>query len=400
MQTRGGQGRHHWPLLVSGLPGGWPRGHPRGHRARTSRGFLGAGGHHRHPRGRAPRAGRAQWHEGARQSPAVGDALEQSVVSWPDLEWIREAWNGPVVVKGVLTAEDARRAVDAGVEAVVVSNHGGRQLDGVAATRRALPEVVSAVRGRSWWGEPTPMAWAPAVEPAWRAPSRSCGPTWHERSSCWVAPRSRSWGRLTSRSRPIGGSIRPRTRRHLLRQSRSRSRRISPQVAPRSSAVAEALEADRRLIASALSMLTLEGKHNAGVRRLMTLCSPRTGQRRSRSERAEALLAATSKLNPICRALAPAEEPGIALQTTALEVLELVPACKTSVRPRLHCGGGLHTCSGRLPQRKRFVLCCGRRNPRGPSRTSTEAPTGRRLKSGACNSLGLRTAEPFDLRVA
>jgi len=79
----------------------------------------------------------------------VGAALEQSVVSWPDLEWIREAWNGPVVVKGVLTAEDARRAVDAGVEAVVVSNHGGRQLDGVAATLRALPEVVSAVRGRA-----------------------------------------------------------------------------------------------------------------------------------------------------------------------------------------------------------------------------------------------------------
>src|SRR5712691_8097624 len=51
------------------------------------------------------------------------------------------------------------------------------------------------------------MAWAPAAELAWRAPSRSCAPTWHERSSCWVAPRSRSWGRLTSRSRPIGGSI-------------------------------------------------------------------------------------------------------------------------------------------------------------------------------------------------
>src|SRR6267142_1566332 len=62
-------------------------------------------------------------------------------------------------------------------------------------------------RGRSWWGEPTRMAWAPAGELAWRAPLRSCAPTWHERSSCWVAPRSRSWGRLTSRSRPIGGSI-------------------------------------------------------------------------------------------------------------------------------------------------------------------------------------------------
>jgi len=79
----------------------------------------------------------------------VGPALEQSVVSWADLGWIRETWKGPIVVKGVLTAEDARRAVDEGVQAVVVSNHGGRQLDGVAATLRALPEVVSAVQGRA-----------------------------------------------------------------------------------------------------------------------------------------------------------------------------------------------------------------------------------------------------------
>ncbi len=79
----------------------------------------------------------------------VGAALEQSVVSWQDLKWIREAWSGPIVVKGVLTAEDARRAVDEGAEAVVVSNHGGRQLDGVSATLRALPEVVAAVRGRA-----------------------------------------------------------------------------------------------------------------------------------------------------------------------------------------------------------------------------------------------------------
>jgi isopentenyl diphosphate isomerase/L-lactate dehydrogenase-like FMN-dependent dehydrogenase len=79
----------------------------------------------------------------------VGAALEQSVVSWADLKWIREAWSGPIVVKGVLTAEDAQRAVDEGVEGVVVSNHGGRQLDGVSATLRALPEVVAAVRGRA-----------------------------------------------------------------------------------------------------------------------------------------------------------------------------------------------------------------------------------------------------------
>jgi isopentenyl diphosphate isomerase/L-lactate dehydrogenase-like FMN-dependent dehydrogenase len=75
----------------------------------------------------------------------VGAALEQSVVVWDDLRWLREAWGGPIVVKGVHTADDARRAVEAGASAVVVSNHGGRQLDGVAPTLRVLPEVVAAV---------------------------------------------------------------------------------------------------------------------------------------------------------------------------------------------------------------------------------------------------------------
>jgi L-lactate dehydrogenase (cytochrome) len=75
----------------------------------------------------------------------VGAALEQSVVSWPDLRWIREAWRGPIVVKSVLTADDARRAVDEGADAIAVSNHGGRQLDTVSPTLRALPEVVAAV---------------------------------------------------------------------------------------------------------------------------------------------------------------------------------------------------------------------------------------------------------------
>jgi len=79
----------------------------------------------------------------------VGTALEQCAVAWQDLRWIREAWNGPIVVKGVHTADDARRAVDAGADAVVVSNHGGRQLDGVAATLRILPEVVAAVGDRT-----------------------------------------------------------------------------------------------------------------------------------------------------------------------------------------------------------------------------------------------------------
>jgi L-lactate dehydrogenase (cytochrome) len=75
----------------------------------------------------------------------VGAALEQSVVTWQDLRWIRDAWKGPIVIKGVHTGEDARRAVDEGADAIVVSNHGGRQLDGVAATLRVLPEIVSAV---------------------------------------------------------------------------------------------------------------------------------------------------------------------------------------------------------------------------------------------------------------
>lgn len=75
----------------------------------------------------------------------VGAALEQSMVSWDDFPWIREAWQGPIVVKGAHTADDARRAVDVGAAAVVVSNHGARQLDTVAPTIRVLPEVVAAV---------------------------------------------------------------------------------------------------------------------------------------------------------------------------------------------------------------------------------------------------------------
>jgi len=79
----------------------------------------------------------------------VGAALEQSMVSWDDFKWIREAWQGPIVVKGVHTADDARRAIDHGAAAIVVSNHGGRQLDGVAPTLRVLPEVIAATKGRA-----------------------------------------------------------------------------------------------------------------------------------------------------------------------------------------------------------------------------------------------------------
>ena len=78
----------------------------------------------------------------------VGVALEESTVRWDDLKWIRDIWKGPVVIKGVHTGEDAKRALDEGADAIVVSNHGGRQLDGVHATIRVLPEVIDAVGGR------------------------------------------------------------------------------------------------------------------------------------------------------------------------------------------------------------------------------------------------------------
>jgi L-lactate dehydrogenase (cytochrome) len=79
----------------------------------------------------------------------VGAALEASATSWEDFKWIRDAWGGPIVAKGVHTADDARRAVDNGAAAIVVSNHGARQLDGVAPTIRVLPEVVAAVKGQT-----------------------------------------------------------------------------------------------------------------------------------------------------------------------------------------------------------------------------------------------------------
>ena len=78
----------------------------------------------------------------------VTAALEQSVVTWEDLKWIRNVWSGPIVIKGIHTVDDARRAVDEGADALVVSNHGGRQLDRVAPSLQMLPEVVAAVGDR------------------------------------------------------------------------------------------------------------------------------------------------------------------------------------------------------------------------------------------------------------
>lgn len=79
----------------------------------------------------------------------VSAALAQAAVTWEDLRWLRKCWTGPIVVKGVLTSDDAKRAVDEGAAGIVVSNHGGCQLDCVSPTLRALPEVVAAVNGRA-----------------------------------------------------------------------------------------------------------------------------------------------------------------------------------------------------------------------------------------------------------
>lgn len=68
-------------------------------------------------------------------------------ISWKDLEWIREFWKGPMVIKGILDPDDARDAVAFGADGIVVSNHGGRQLDGVLSTARALPAIADAVQG-------------------------------------------------------------------------------------------------------------------------------------------------------------------------------------------------------------------------------------------------------------
>jgi L-lactate dehydrogenase (cytochrome) len=83
--------------------------------------------------------------EGPMRYAQVGPALERAAVTWEDLRWIRDVWNGPLVIKGVMSVADARRAVEEGADAIVVSNHGGRQLDGVPATLRVLPDIAAAV---------------------------------------------------------------------------------------------------------------------------------------------------------------------------------------------------------------------------------------------------------------
>jgi L-lactate dehydrogenase (cytochrome) len=69
-------------------------------------------------------------------------------VSWADVQWVRERWEGPLIIKGILDPDDARHAAKAGADAIVVSNHGGRQLDGVISTARALPRIAESIGGR------------------------------------------------------------------------------------------------------------------------------------------------------------------------------------------------------------------------------------------------------------
>lgn len=86
--------------------------------------------------------------DGPMKYAEVALALEEATVTWEDLRWIRESWPGEILIKGVLTGEDARRAEEWGANGVIVSNHGGRQLDTVLPSLRALPEVVAAVGDR------------------------------------------------------------------------------------------------------------------------------------------------------------------------------------------------------------------------------------------------------------
>jgi L-lactate dehydrogenase (cytochrome) len=69
-------------------------------------------------------------------------------INWRDLDFIRSEWNGPLVIKGILDPDDAREAAELGADGIVVSNHGGRQLDGVLSTARALPPIADAVGDR------------------------------------------------------------------------------------------------------------------------------------------------------------------------------------------------------------------------------------------------------------
>ena len=76
----------------------------------------------------------------------LGENFDPSI-SWQDLEWIRDFWDGPMLIKGILDAQDAKDAVKFGADGIIVSNHGGRQLDGVMSSAKALPMIADAVKG-------------------------------------------------------------------------------------------------------------------------------------------------------------------------------------------------------------------------------------------------------------
>jgi L-lactate dehydrogenase (cytochrome) len=78
----------------------------------------------------------------------VGANFDASV-TWKDVEWVRSQWDGPLVIKGILDPDDAREAAANGADGIVVSNHGGRQLDGVMSSARALPSIADAVAGKT-----------------------------------------------------------------------------------------------------------------------------------------------------------------------------------------------------------------------------------------------------------
>jgi L-lactate dehydrogenase (cytochrome) len=78
----------------------------------------------------------------------VGQNFDSSV-TWKDVEWVRSQWPGPLVIKGILDPDDARECVANGADGMVVSNHGGRQLDGALSSARALPPIADAVAGRA-----------------------------------------------------------------------------------------------------------------------------------------------------------------------------------------------------------------------------------------------------------
>jgi isopentenyl diphosphate isomerase/L-lactate dehydrogenase-like FMN-dependent dehydrogenase len=79
----------------------------------------------------------------------INQVLSHPAATFDDLAWLREQWDGPLVVKGIMTGEDTKRSIEVGADGVQVSNHGGRQLDGVAATLDVLPEIVEAASGRA-----------------------------------------------------------------------------------------------------------------------------------------------------------------------------------------------------------------------------------------------------------